>query len=154
LLHTFDDPVLLAEVEHSLSIRMNCWVSNSPGWVGAFDESSLPVTSTYEHIVYYELENPEGPVSSSARQASDDPKIFPNPFDQVLFSASSEWKNADFQVYDSLGRLINSGKFNQGKAELAEIPRGVYSLVVFNEAGERKGRDFRLLQIHFLYKIQ
>ncbi|MFN3403497.1 MAG: family 16 glycosylhydrolase [Cytophagaceae bacterium] len=60
LLFTFDDPVKLQEQARPQEIHMNHWVSDAPGWVGTLDESKLPVTASYDQIIYYKLDTPTG----------------------------------------------------------------------------------------------
>jgi beta-glucanase (GH16 family) len=49
---TFEEATILQELQHPMSIHMNYWVSNSQGWVGEFDESRLPIKSSYDEVAY------------------------------------------------------------------------------------------------------
>ncbi len=51
----FDDPDILKELQHPMSIHANYWVSNNPDWVGEFHDSILPQQTAYKSIAYYKL---------------------------------------------------------------------------------------------------
>lgn len=51
----FDDPAILKEFQHKMSLHMNYWVSDYADWVGAFHESILPQQTAYESVAYYQL---------------------------------------------------------------------------------------------------
>lgn len=48
----FNDPNIMKELQHPLSIHMNYWVSSS-GWAGEFNERRLPLQTVYDKISYY-----------------------------------------------------------------------------------------------------
>ena len=51
----FDDPAIMKELQHPMSIHANYWVSDNPDWVGEFHDSVLPQQTAYTSIAYYKL---------------------------------------------------------------------------------------------------
>lgn len=51
----FDDPNILKEFQHQMSLHMNYWVSDYPDWVGQFHDIILPQQTAYDSIAYYKL---------------------------------------------------------------------------------------------------
>lgn len=49
----FDNPNIMKQLQHPMSIHMNYWVSNSSAWVGPFYESVLPIQTVYESVAFY-----------------------------------------------------------------------------------------------------
>lgn len=50
--HAFDDPAVMKELRHPMSVHMNYWISESVPWVGKFDPSGLPLATLYDSVSY------------------------------------------------------------------------------------------------------
>ena len=50
--HKFDNPAVMKELAHPMSVHMNYWISESVSWVGRFDPSSLPLSTFYDSVSF------------------------------------------------------------------------------------------------------
>ncbi|MFN3405210.1 MAG: family 16 glycosylhydrolase [Cytophagaceae bacterium] len=130
-LYTFDDPVLVKEQEHEQYIQMNNWISNSPGWVGTFNPSVLPVITEYDYLIYYQLENPTG----IEKNEDTELVIFPNPvMNNEINILSENLKNVHYKIFNLQGEIINESFAKEGLITLSpETLSGIYFLEIYNE---------------------
>ncbi len=56
--------------------------------------------------------------------------VFPNPFHDALFLRGPFLGGVPFAVLDATGRLVREGTTSTGVVDLAELDRGLYSLVI------------------------
>lgn len=93
------------------------------------DNNSASTTLYIDEIKFVnELENKV----SVSENTVPDPKVYPNPFENRLVVES---KAGDYTVTDINGKLIQSGKLDNGKSYLTmtPLPTGVYILTIINQ---------------------
>lgn len=56
IIHTFDDPSVMAELKHPLYTSMNYWIASSEQWVGKLDKKKLPLVTLYDYVAFYRLD--------------------------------------------------------------------------------------------------
>ncbi|MDR6460888.1 hypothetical protein J2786_004039 [Chryseobacterium vietnamense] len=91
--------------------------------------------------------NEEGPasgalvVASSSRLIKETAKstvvnnrisIYPSPFSSVLYIRAAENKEYNFQIFNSLGQLVRSGRFINNQTDLSSLSTGIYIIRINN----------------------
>lgn len=127
LLFSFTDPNLLATQKFPQEIHLNHWVSPSVEWVGAFDESKMPVVTKYRKITYYRF---DGEITNSSKIPS-----IPSP--QIIYEKSLneiQLKNhlsyKDLFVYNINGELVLQSLINRNTFSTKHLKNGMYVVVL------------------------
>ncbi|MEM7654556.1 MAG: T9SS type A sorting domain-containing protein [Bacteroidota bacterium] len=85
----------------------------------------------------------QGPYTSVQSVEISEIKVFPNPTkDHIIVAFPSSSLPATCQWWDLSGRLVKTVLLNQSETRIsvADLPRGLYGVWLFNEAGERYRR--------------
>ena len=69
--------------------------------------------------------------------------VFPNPVADFLRLAAPDTEGRPYQLYDSAGRAVATGRVTGQRIDVAGLPAGVYALAVETAAGARVARIVR-----------
>jgi hypothetical protein len=58
--------------------------------------------------------------------------LYPNPVSDVLYIKTTEDKDYYYQIYNVLGQLVKSGKFEDNRTDLSSLSQGVYLIRINN----------------------
>ncbi|WP_370087323.1 T9SS type A sorting domain-containing protein [Ekhidna sp.] len=72
--------------------------------------------------------------------------IFPNPSMNVLYINSSEFKDVDYTLYDSKGKIVLQSRLSESQTQIQvhELGAGVYSLILRSESSILK--SFKIIK--------
>ncbi|AYN00700.1 T9SS type A sorting domain-containing protein [Chryseobacterium sp. 3008163] len=79
---------------------------------------------------------------STTETAGSDKKdilLYPNPFKDFIFLdfSTNDYRNSDYQLFDSSGKLVKQGKIKESKSELnfSDLPSAMY-IIRINQNGK------------------
>lgn len=74
--------------------------------------------------------------------------LYPNPFKDFIFLdfTTNDYRNSDYQLFDSSGKLVKEGKIKESKSELnfSDLPSAMY-IIRINQNG-KKIKTFKIIK--------
>ncbi len=132
LLFTFDDAEMLAQQARPQEIHMNHWVSTSPAWVGVLNESNLPITTTYDQLVYYRLDQTTTSTTNPSGAVSD---IWFDTANQQLVLKKSV-QATEYVILNGMSSVVQKGKVKGSVINIDNtLPAGVYVVQISTNKG-------------------
>jgi beta-glucanase (GH16 family) len=127
LLFTFDDPALLSTQARPQEIHMNHWVSKHPSWVGTLDESMLPVTTLYEELTYYKLDQ----TTTHLVPKTSVPTIGYDTATRQLLLQHYPGSKKEYTIRNIQGKTVQQGHITDHTIPIApELSTGMYILSI------------------------
>ena len=109
-------------------------------WPGSFGNMTIDANiEIWQFVSRYDINGLIGCITTSINEnngQTDNYKVFPNPFNQVLTIEVKSAQSNDFSIYNVIGELVKSGKLNSqiNTIDLSSLAPNVYILNIENQS--------------------